>query len=73
MRRGIGYGGEPSTVNISSRRRRIIAVKAIVTYLERIRDAERRSMASAEPHRRCESELISSAIDDAIFILEILY
>lgn len=59
-------------MDISSRRRRIVAIKAIIAHLDRIRDAEQRSMAYATPLWRCESELISTVIDEAISVLESL-
>ena len=74
MKRGFMICDEPRILtDITSRRRRIVAIRAIIVYLDRIRDAERRSMAKAAPHWRCEAELISGVIDEAICILESLY
>ena len=74
MKRGFMIHTESrQSIDISSRKRRIVAVRAIIAHLDRIRNTELRSMNNAPPHWRCESELISEVIDEAINILESLY
>ena len=62
-------------VSTATRKQRLTAIKAIVIYLERIRDAEKHCLESAAlaTHWRCETELIASVIDEAIMVLEDLY
>jgi endonuclease/exonuclease/phosphatase family metal-dependent hydrolase len=76
MNRGYAYiDTQPKgALHISTRKQRIAAVKAVVAHLERIRDAERRQMGAALHATglclRCESELVASIIDEAIFVLD---
>jgi len=76
MNRGYSFVDTQTSINISSRKQRLMAVKAMVVLLERISNAERRQMKAvrdpATSGRRCESELIASIIDEAIFILDTL-
>jgi hypothetical protein len=74
MNRGFSFTEKRPTIDISSRRQRLLAVKVIITYLERICDAERYGIDAvpqlvASPWR-CEAELIASTIDEAIWILD---
>jgi hypothetical protein len=73
MNRGFSFAPKPSSINISTRNKRLLAVKVIARHLERIRDAEWRCIDST-PHMpsslRCEAELRASIIEDAIFILD---
>jgi len=70
VRRGFACAGTQTDgkMSISSRKRRFMAVKAIVVYLERIRDAELRAFPAS-----CETELVASIIDEAVCILEMLH
>jgi hypothetical protein len=66
-----------NNLKVSTRRQRLMAVKSMVVYLGRVRDAERRCMdASPRPAasspQRYEAELIASVIDEAICVLEAL-
>ena len=76
MNRGLAcIGVQPKTaLHVTTRKQRVIALKAVVAHLERIRDAERRQMDAvrgpAAPGCRCESELIASIIDEAIWVLD---
>ena len=74
MRRGFASTDRPGNlICISSRKQRLAAVRAIVAYLERVRDAELRSVGAAAPGWRYESELIAAVIDEAVNVLETLY
>ena len=69
MNRGFAVIAEqPKKIHIYSRKQRILAIKVIIYYLERIRDAERRH--SNISGRQYEAELIASIIDEAVCILE---
>lgn len=78
MNRGFVFIEAPpkSSIRIATRKQRLIAVKAMIVYLERISRAERRQMNyirnTAAVGQQYESELIASIIDDAVFILETL-
>jgi len=77
MNRGFVFIEAPpkGSIRIATRKQRLTAVKAMIVYLERISRAERRQMNSSRNTAagwRCESELIASIIDDAVFILETL-
>jgi len=76
MNRGFAYiDTQPiGSLHIATRKQRLTAVRAVIAHLERIRDAERRHMDAARRPAasgwRCESELIASIIDDAIWALD---
>jgi hypothetical protein len=65
-----------NTISVATRRRRLTALKAIVTYLERIRDIELKNMDAvhnpAASSWRYEAQIIISVIDDAIIVLNAL-
>lgn len=74
MNRGFSFAEKRPSINISSRKQRLLAVRVIITYLERICNAERHGMdavpqPAASPWR-CEAELIASTIDEAVWILD---
>ena len=72
MNRGFASVGEqPKVISISSRKKRLVAIKVIIAHLCRIRDAERRQ--SNMSNRQYEAELIASIIDEAVFVLEALH
>jgi hypothetical protein len=76
MNRGFVFMSTQSKVQLrtGSRKQRLTAIKAVIAHLERISNAERRHMNLVRDATglRCESELIASIIDEAIFILETL-
>jgi hypothetical protein len=76
MNRGFAFIGQANPMRIATRKQRLMAIKAMIVYLERISDAERRQMNTAQgPVAACgryESELLASVIDEAVFILDTL-
>jgi len=76
MNRGFVFMSTQSKgpLRIASRKQRLLAIKAVIAHLEQISNAERRHMYfirdTAANGWRCESELIASIIDEAVFVLE---
>jgi hypothetical protein len=79
MKRGFTCAGEPiRALNMDSRKQRLRVVKVFTAYLALVSDAELRSISvSTRPEEvsrwRYEAELISSIIDEAVFVLETLW
>ena len=79
MIRGIAISGGQTKgkLRIVTPKQRVIAVKSIIVYLERIRDAAIRHPAIAPQsyaltEQRYEAEYFAEIIDEAIYILEII-
>jgi len=66
-----------NTLGISTRKQRLMAVRRIVVFLERIRNKELSKMNEYRPDNaspwRYEAEQIISIVEDAICILDQLY